>query len=72
MFKYSWKLARTFFAWNGGTYRKPLQILTEGKHRAVKLVTIPKLFAPPLRARHRSELSDAEAITMEPDARTTV
>lgn len=32
---------------------------------------MPKLLEPPLRARQRSGLVDAEAVVMEPDARTT-
>ena len=42
----------------------------EGKLRAVKRVTMPKLIEPPLRERQRLGLVDAEAVVMEPEART--
>ena len=45
--------------------------MVEGKLRAVKRVTIPKLFEPPLRARQRSGLFDADAVAIAPEARTT-
>ena len=50
---------------------KPLHILVEGKLRALKRVTMPKLLEPPLRARQRSGLLDSEAVMMDPEASTT-
>ena len=46
-------------------------MLVEGKLRAVKRVTMPKLFEPPLRAHQRSGLVEAEAVVMMPEARTS-
>ena len=50
---------------------KPHQILVLGKLRTVKLVTMPKLLAPPFRARQRSGLLVDEAVVIAPEARTT-
>lgn len=46
-------------------------MLVEGKQRKVNRVTMPKLLPPPLRAFHRSGFVDAEAVTIDPDARTS-
>lgn len=52
-------------------YRKPLQMLAAGKLQKVKLVTMPKLLEPPLKARQRSGLVDAQAAVVKPEARTS-
>ena len=67
----SWKAARALVVWKAGIYRKPAQILVVGKLRAVTRVTMPKLLEPPLRARQRSGLFDADAVVMEPSAMTS-
>ncbi len=46
-------------------------MLEEGKLRVIKRVTMPKLLEPPLRARQRSGLVNADAVVMEPEARTS-